>query len=97
MLVIKEVKTNNLNLSRKLELLRFKYMRENVKRMLKRIANPRRADAPIQNQFLSGKTSKSFSTATPNLLTLSEACKNQMYLVTSYIMFSGVTKKILNC
>lgn len=63
------------NLICKLEFwnLRLRYIREKVKRTLKRIVNPKRTAVPIQYQFLSGKILKLFSTATPKLVSLSEA------------------------
>lgn len=45
-----------------------------MKRTLKRTENPRRAAAPIQYQFFSGKTLKVSSTATPKLVELSLPC-----------------------
>lgn len=46
-----------------------------MKRTLKRIVNPRRAAAPIQNHRLSVKTPKFFITCRPNLVVPSGACK----------------------
>lgn len=73
-----EIIISNRPLKRMLS-LRLRYIRANVNRMLKRIANPRSAPVPIQNQFLSGKTLKFSSTATPNLVFLSDACSRITY------------------
>lgn len=54
--------------------LRLRYMRVKVKRTSKSSVKPTRAPTPIQYQFFSGKMSKLFNMATPNLLVLSEAC-----------------------
>lgn len=53
--------------------LRFKYVRDKVKRKLNTTAKPRRTATPIQNLFLSGVTSNVLKTATPSSVTLSEA------------------------
>lgn len=48
-------------------------MSAKVNNTLKRTVKPRRATAPIQYQYLSGKTLKFFITATPSFVTPSEA------------------------
>lgn len=70
--------------------LRFlKKVRAKVKSMLKRIANPRRAAADTQTQFGFALKLKLFNTATPKLVTLSEACVVCVSLGTSIMTLTN--------